>query len=77
MVYQTTDNQGVIHIHFSFLPVLTQLMVMFPKYLHTQHYHTGQNNIIHQLNTMLATSKNVPFPGSNHVLTTGADDPSL
>ena len=27
--------------------------------------------------TMLATSKNVPFPGHKHLLTTSADDPSL
>ena len=26
---------------------------------------------------MLSTSKNVLFPGHNHLLTTGADDPSL
>ena len=26
---------------------------------------------------MLATSNNVLFPGHNHLLTTGADDPSL
>ena len=26
---------------------------------------------------MLATSKNVLLPGHNHLLTTGADDPSL
>ena len=26
---------------------------------------------------MLATSKKVPFPGHNHLLTTGTDDPSL
>ena len=26
---------------------------------------------------MLATSTNVPFPGHNHLLTTGTDDPSL
>ena len=26
---------------------------------------------------MLATSKNVPIPGHNHLLTTGADDPTL
>ena len=32
---------------------------------------------IHQLTTMLTTSKNVLFPGYNHLLTTGADDPSL
>ena len=33
--------------------------------------------IIYQGTTMLATSKNVLFPGHNHLLTTGADDPSL
>ena len=32
---------------------------------------------IHQVTTMLATSKNVLFPGHNHLLTTGADDPML
>ena len=32
---------------------------------------------IDQVTTMLATSKNVPFPGHNHLLTTGTDDPSL
>ena len=26
---------------------------------------------------MLATSKNVLFPGHNHLLTTGTDDPTL
>ena len=30
---------------------------------------------MHQVTTMLATSKNVLFPGPNHLLTTGADDP--
>ena len=32
---------------------------------------------IHQLATMLCTSKNVLFPGHNHLLTTRADDPTL
>ena len=32
---------------------------------------------IHQVTTMLANSKNVPFPGHNHLLTTGIDDTSL
>ena len=35
----------------------------------------GKKNTIHQVTTMLATSKNVPFPGYNHLLTTSADDP--
>ena len=38
---------------------------------------TGQKIIIHQLTTMLDTSKNVLFPGHNYLLTTGADDPIL
>ena len=33
--------------------------------------------IIHQVTTMLATSKNVLFPGHSHLLTIGIDDPSL
>ena len=32
---------------------------------------------IHQETTMLATSRNVLFPGYNHLLTTGADDLTL
>ena len=39
---------------------------------------TGQkSHYIHQLTTMLPTSNNILFPGHNHLLTTGADDPSL
>ena len=37
----------------------------------------GKKVTIHQVATMLATSKNVPFQGHNHLLTIGADDPSL
>ena len=32
---------------------------------------------IHQVTIMLTTSRNVLFPGHNHLLTTGTDDPSL
>ena len=32
---------------------------------------------IHQVTTMLATSKNVLFPGHNHRLATDTDDPTL
>ena len=32
---------------------------------------------IHQVTTMTTTSKNVLFPGHNHLLTTSTDDPSL
>ena len=37
----------------------------------------GKKATIHQMATMLATSKRVLFPGHNHLLTNGADDPSL
>ena len=38
----------------------------------------GKRGTIHQVTTMLATSKNVLFPGHNHdLLTTCTDDPSL
>ena len=36
--------------------------------------HCAKNDTIHQVTTMLATSKNVLSPGHNHLLTTGADD---
>ena len=41
-------------------------------------YNTTQKNpTIHQVTTMLATSKNVLLPGHTHLLTTGTDDPKL
>ena len=36
-----------------------------------------KKNTIHKVITMLATSKNVLFPGHNHLLITGADDKTL
>ena len=36
-----------------------------------------KKNTIQQVNTMLSTSKNVLFPGHNHLITTGTDDPTL
>ena len=39
--------------------------------------HMGKQTTIHQLTTMLSTSENVLFPSHNHLLTTGADDPTL
>ena len=36
-----------------------------------------KNTAIHQITTMLDTSKNVLFPGHNHLLTSGADDHSM
>ena len=39
--------------------------------------HTAQKFTIHQVTTMLATSKTVVFPGHNHLLTTSGDDLTL
>ena len=36
-----------------------------------------KKSTIHQVTTMLATSKNILFPGHNHLLTTSADNPTL
>ena len=36
-----------------------------------------KKNTIHLVTTMLVISKNALFPGHNHLLTTGSDDPSL
>ena len=45
---------------------------------HTSHRDSlGKKATVHQVTTMLSTSKNVLFPGHNHLLTTGADDPTL
>ena len=40
-------------------------------------FHWAKKAAIHQVTTMLATSENVLFPGHNHLLTTGVDDPTL
>ena len=36
-----------------------------------------KKSTMHQVTTMLATSKNVLLPGHNHLLTTGTHDPTL
>ena len=55
-------------------------------YVNVALYHDMEGNhyfslckkaIIHQVTTMLTTYKDVLFPGHNHLLTTGIDDPSL
>ena len=40
-------------------------------------FHCANKSAIHELATMLATSKNVLFQGPSHLLTTGADDVTL
>ena len=53
-------------------------VILEPKISIRKHIpHTATKATIHQVTTLLATSKNVLFPGHNHLLTTGTDDPSL
>ena len=44
---------------------------------HWGHIAQHKKVTIHQVTTMLSTSKNVLFPGYNHLLTIGADDLTL
>ena len=58
---------------------LQPLEVMFKPapavaYVPAPQPYTAQKATIHQVTTILATSKNVLFPSHNHLLTTGADD---
>ena len=46
-------------------------------YFNMESRNTAQKATIHQVTTMLATSKNVLFPGHNHLLTIGTDYPTL
>ena len=43
----------------------------------SSHTQRKKKPTIHQLTTMLATFKDVLFPGHNHLLTTGIDDLTL
>ena len=45
------------------------------SYMHCKTPH--EKNTVHQVTTMLATSKNVLFPGHNHLLIIGTDDLTL
>ena len=61
----------------SFMHVVVLLeTLMLPPHLSKQCLQmdtiTTQKATVHQLTTMLSTSKNVLFPGHNHLLTTGA-----
>ena len=63
---------------FGFL-ILFNYLSSLPKLNSIYHFnaHVQKKATIHQVTTMLATSKNVIFAGHNHLQTTGADDPSL
>ena len=57
------------------------VLILTPRYSHPvdnkQLLSQRTKAIIHQLTTMLSTSKNVLYPGHNHLLTTSADDHTL
>ena len=58
-------------LEYNYVECMTEIMK------HINSVTLGKNATMHQLTTMLFTSKNVLFPGLNHLLTTGADDPTL
>ena len=53
------------------------ILIFMSGKLRTGDVSLGKKAIIHQVTTMLYTSKNVLFPAHNHLLTTDADDLSL
>ena len=63
----------LVCILFYYLPFIVSLCIHFTP---GQHVTLCKKAIIHQVTTILAISKNL-FPGHNHVLTTGNDDPSF
>ena len=46
--------------------ILNYLILSVHIYIYSDSYTTQKNPTIHQVTTMLATSKNVLFPGHNH-----------
>ena len=60
-MHRRHSNLGIQHV------ILKQYSVKFK----------AQKATIHQVTIMLDTSKNVLCPGPNHLLTTGADIPTL
>ena len=79
----THCNRSTINVLISVcLPVcLYHTNAKSTEYLSTSDifsmYTLDKEATIHQLTTMLSTSKNVQFPGHNHLLATGADDPII
>ena len=60
-----------------FPPSTHTYVTIISLYFHHNLLSLRKKATIHQLTTMLATSKNVLFPGHNHLLTTGTDDLTL
>ena len=55
-------------------PLMKQFMILCSM---SSQSDTVKKTTIHQVTTLLATSKNVLFSGHNHLLTTSTDDPSF
>ena len=67
-----SPNQPLLHTHSCFPgPMWLQAACKNRREI------TAQKATINQVTTMLATSKNVLFPGPNHLLTIGIDDLTL
>ena len=78
-LYTYTANSPSRHSwYFSSLKhtsICISCMISFhAKYAETAEVLLSKKAAIHQLTTMLATSKKVLFPGHNYLLTTGTDD---
>ena len=66
-----------LHCDYSIIPTNAVLSVCSFPMLQYHCYKLLKEVTIHQVTIMLTTSKNVLFPGHNHLLTTGTDDPPL
>ena len=58
------------------MPYPKHNMILHDNNTDAEVLNTVQKATIHQVTTMLATSKNVLFPHHSHLLTTDTDDPS-
>ena len=78
ILYRTVIDSGQFDINYK--PMLHQTPISLSK-CHCAKKQTNPQTptTIHlvQVTTMLATSKDVLFPGHSHLLTTGTDDPTL
>ena len=79
----TEDPNFTVHVSDHILYFLLEMLELSIGLFCMAAFHkitigsTMQKPTIHQVTTMLATSKNVLFPGHSHLLTTGADDLTL
>ena len=71
-------SQKHLHVHICFGVFSSFSMILSCKDISSLNLTLHKKATIHQVTTtVLATFNNVLFPGHNHLLTTGADDPTL